>query len=582
MPEPIAGVDSDSLALRAEEMIGELRRTMGRLEAALACISEALAITDQEGALLWCNQPFERLVQRSRMQLLGRSIQTALPQDVNGRPILAELPSGGADGIGSSRQALLAREPIKAVAIECRPVLSEPERPLVFCLRDISVDLTHEAMQREVRRIAEERHQLAEQVLVCAVTGLPNRRALERRLEEAFARLAERPGLLTLFFCDLNGFKQVNDTHGHAAGDALLVTVGQRLQGCLRQADLVARLGGDEFVVLSEGPRNAMEAWELAQRLQQALTQPWMLDDRVLRPAMSVGIAMTSDPALGGEALLRQADLAMYDAKSRGDRPVSIHDADIEQQARARQQLGRRLREAIERRQPEQEGLFIVYRPVVQLSDGGLEGVEAELLIEPRADLHLEPQGFPLLAERVGVMPLLGHWVRACALERLQQRRQRGETGTLALNLRASELKEPGFSAALQQQADGFGVDLAWLVIELDDGLLRDPSPELLGQLDALRAQGVRLVLDHFGATPVHLADLLRLPVDAVKVHRSLGQDPAEEQRRLRLQQACVRLALDLGLEVIADGIETESQMQDLRALGCRWGQGPLFGDASR
>jgi diguanylate cyclase len=580
MPELIAGADAQSPAPRAEEMIGELRRTMGRLEAALACISDALAITDQEGALLWCNQPFERLVQRNRMQLLGRNIQTALPQDVNGQPILAELPSGGGDGIGSSRQALLAREPIKAVAIECRPVLSEPERPLVFCLRDISVDLTHEAMQREVRRIAEERHQLAEQVLVCPVTGLPNRRALEKRLGEAFGRLAERPGQLTLLFCDLDGFKKINDTYGHAAGDALLATVGQRLQGCLRQADLVARLGGDEFVVLSEGPRNATEAWELAQRLQQALTQPWMLDDRVLRPAMSVGIAMTSDPALGAEALLRQADLAMYDAKSRGERPVSMHDADLELQARARQQLGRRLREAIERKQPEQEGLFIDYRPVVQLSDGGLEGFEAVLRIEPRADLHLEPKTFPQIAERVGVMPLLGHWVRDCALARLQQQRHRGETCTLALHLRASELKDPGFSEALQQQADGLGVDLAWLVIELGDGLMRDPSTELLGQLHALRALGVRLVLDQFGAIPMHLANLLRLPLDAVKVHHSLDQDPAEDERSLRLRQACVRLALDLGLEVIADGIETESQLQDLRMLGCRWGQGPLFGAA--
>jgi diguanylate cyclase (GGDEF)-like protein len=582
MPEPIAGVESESLALRAEEMIGELRRTMGRLEAALACISEALAITDKEGALLWCNQPFESLVQRNRMQLLGRSIQEALPQDVNGRSILSELPSEGTVGIGASRQALLAREPIKAVAIECRPVLSEPERPLVFCLRDISVDLTHEAMQREVMRIAEERHQLAEQVLVCAVTGLPNRRALERRLAEAFGRLAQRPGLLTVLFCDLDGFKKINDTHGHAAGDALLVTVGQRLQGCLRQSDLVARLGGDEFVVLSEGPRNATEAWELAQRLQQALTQPWMLDDRSLRPAMSVGIAMTSDPDLGSEALLRQADLAMYDAKSRGDRPISMHDTDIELQARARQQLGRRLREAIERRQPEQEGLFIVYRPVVQLSDGGLEGLEAELRIEPRADLHLELQSFPLIAERVGVMPLLGHWMRGCALERLQLLRQQGENGTLALQLRASELKEPGFIAVLQQQADGLGVDLAWLVIELDDGLMRAPSTELLGQLDGLRALGVRLVLDDFGARPMHLADLLRLPLDAVKVHHHLGQDPVEDGRRLRLRHACVRLALDLGLEVIADGIETECQLQELRTLGCRWGQGPLFGDAQR
>lgn len=578
MPESsVIAADADSGADRRDELISELRRTLGRLEAALASISDALAITDRDGIVLWCNQPFEWLVQRGRLLLLGQSILAVLPRDVNGRPILAALPREGAESSGPRQQVLLARDPIKAVAIEWREVLSEPERPLVFCLRDISVDLTHEAMQREVIRIAEERHHLAEQVLVCAVTGLPNRRALEERLAQAFRRLAEQPGRLTLLFCDLNGFKQINDSHGHAAGDALLVTVGQRLQGCLRQDDFVARLGGDEFVVLSEGPRSRREAWDLGTRLQEALAQPWMLEEHTLRPSMSVGIAMTSDPGLAPQELLRQADLAMYDAKGRPERPLSMHDAELELQARSRQQLGRRLRQVLERQHVQQEGLNLVYRPVVLLQDRSLVGFEAELGLVQEADLP-PPLELLAIAERAGLMPQLGRWLRSSALQRLRLSRQQGEGCTMALNVRACELKEPDFAVALLQQAAEIGVDPAWLVIELDEGLLRDPSPVALAALDALRDQGIRLVLDHFGTGPIHLVDLMRLPVDAVKVHCQLRPEAAGEGGQRRLDEACVRLALDLGLEVIADGLESEEQRQAMVALGCRWGQGALFG----
>jgi diguanylate cyclase (GGDEF)-like protein len=575
MPESIAVADFEAVPSSGGELIGELRRTLGRLEAALATISDALAIADRDGILLWCNQPFERLVRRGRMELLGRRILAVLPRDINDRPILQDLP--WEDGVGSSRQALLGKDPLKAVTIEWRTVVSEPEHPIVFCLRDISVDLTHEAMQREVARMAQERHQLAEQVRVCAVTGLPNRRALEERLDRSFLALAERQGLVSLFFCDLNGFKQINDTHGHAAGDALLVTVGQRLQGCLREEDIVARIGGDEFVVLSEGPRNSREAWHLASRLQEALARPWTFEERNLRLSMSVGIATTADPLLGPKELLRQADLAMYEAKIRGDQTIATYDAAIAMQARSRLQIGRRLRTALERQQLHELGLILDYRPVVGLETGTVDGYEARLRIAPEADLQLEPQDVVAIAERAGLMPQLGRWVRASALEWLLRRRSSGDSVALTFEVRASEVREPGFCTALLQQASGIGVDPSWLVIALDEALLREPTPALLDQLDGLRRCGVRLFIDQFGANALHLADLVRLPIDAVRIQASFGQDAEAERRQQRLRQVCVRLAQDLGLEVLADGIATEAQRQSLLDLGCRWGQGPLF-----
>ncbi|MEB3331903.1 MAG: diguanylate cyclase [Synechococcaceae cyanobacterium] len=325
--------DGDPISL-----IEELRRTLGRMEAALSAISDSLAITDRQGAVLWCNRAFEQLVGRSRLALLGQPIERLLPADAAGQPLLAGLPLESLDQGASGLRAVLRHDPLLAVAIEWQPVLSEPERPLVFCIRDISAGLSNAAMRLEVVRIARERQALEAQALACAVTGLPNRRALEDRLARACQRLrdGEGTGLLTLLFCDLNGFKQVNDAHGHAAGDALLVTVARRLQSSLRSQDFVARLGGDEFVVLSEGPRSTEEAFNLALRLLEALGQPWRLGSLLVVPSMSVGIAMTDDPELGGMELLRRADLAMYDAKAHVSLPVSLHDELLERRLRQR------------------------------------------------------------------------------------------------------------------------------------------------------------------------------------------------------------------------------------------------------
>ncbi|MFM7087179.1 MAG: diguanylate cyclase domain-containing protein [Cyanobium sp.] len=264
-------------------MIEELRRTLGRLEAALATISDALVITDRTGQLLWCNLTFERLVRQARLFLVGRTITSLLPKDAEDQPLLSDPQLAGA-ATGSLR-AVLCRDPLQAVVIEWRPVLSEPQPPLVFCIRDISADLSNEAMRLEVDRIAQERHHLETRVLTCAVTGLPNRLALEQRLDLVFRRLRDQRGQLSLLFCDLNGFKQVNDLYGHAAGDALLVTVGQRLQAALRADDFVARLGGDEFVVVSAGPATALEAINLAVRLLEELGRPWSLEGRILHPS---------------------------------------------------------------------------------------------------------------------------------------------------------------------------------------------------------------------------------------------------------------------------------------------------------
>lgn len=299
---------------------------------------------------------------------------------------------------------------------------------------------------------------------------------------------------------------------------------------------------------------------------------------------MSVGIAMTDDPDLGGEQLLHRADLAMYEAKSRSGLPVALHDAAVAQQASARQALISRLQQAIALDQPQREGLALHYRPIVSLQDGRLQGYEAQLRLEP-PDCEQAP--FPMAdflasVERSGLSLPLGRWLRRTALAQLQEWDRHTPALTLALPISASELAGRRLCHGLATQAAAAHLDPARLVLTVAEPLLLDPSADLCAELQALSALGVKLVLDHFGAGPSNLATLCQLPLEAIRCDLPELQGPQQQRhgRRAALLPAAIRLVRDLGLEVIADGITHEHQPGELQQLGVRWGQGPLYGPA--
>lgn len=575
-------------------LISALHRTLGRLEAALAAISDCLVITDAEGRVHWCNQPFDRLVAMPRLAFLGRRITELLPSDAGGEPVLtAETIASAAQGRGSTT-VVLSRQPLRAMEIEWMPILSERPSPLVFCLRDISTWVSNQELHEQVRRLEQQRREadsrnqelqlrqlaLAAKVLECPVTGLPNRRALREHLVGALGGLAPDGTprrRVAVLFCDLNRFKEVNDLHGHQVGDELLVEVGRRLQMELRPREMLARLGGDEFVVVAPDLADASEAVDLARRLQERLAEPWTIEGHVLQPSMSVGIALTGDPATPIDELLRRADLAMYEAKGAGDRAVAVYDRDIDRQVQRSIQIRRRLQQAID-----DQALSLAYQPIASLADGATVGFEALLRLQGPEGSLIGPEEFIPLAERRGWIVQMGGWVIRTAMAELLRWRQAGRAWELSLNVSPLQLARRGLAAQCRREAARAGVQPDWIAIEITESMLID-QPELAhAELTALREAGFRVYLDDFGTGFSGMAQLARLPIDTIKIDRTFTDELTADPRKRMVVHAMIRLAHDLGFEVVAEGIETREQWHLLRSMGCERGQGYLFGRPGR
>jgi diguanylate cyclase (GGDEF)-like protein len=568
-------------------LIRELRSTLGRLEAALATIDDALVITTGDGRVQWCNASFEQLVGLPRLLVLDRPLDSLLPRRDDGRPLI---PPGwqaqGAPAAGERFTVFLSREPMRALEIEWEPVISDPSRPLILCFRDITARVSYATLQQEVERSerrrlqAEVAHQqlqerqmrLAAQVVECPVTGLPNRRALHTHITRALRRLRNTHGAVTLLFCDLNGFKEINDLYGHQVGDELLIEIARRLRRALGPGDVLARLGGDEFVVLTTAEPEG-EVFALAERLQQQLGEPWKIQGSVVHPSMSVGIASSSDPLLSVEELVRRADLAMYEAKTRRDRGVACYDERIDQNMRQSIELRRRLERAIE-----QDELVIHYQPIVNLHDGHIAGLEALVRLPgPEATLIL-PGDFIPLAERTGLIFSLGAWVLERVLSDLQRLATPGAGFRVSVNMSPLELRRQGFATAILERIHRHGVSPKLLAIEVTESMLITRPDRTSRELQELRRAGMQVHLDDFGSGYSSMSWLARLPIDAVKIDRSFIAEGSRDPRKARVLEAMVQLARDLDLEVVAEGIETEEQEQRMVRLGCGLGQGCRFG----
>ena len=420
------------------------------------------------------------------------------------------------------------------------------------------------------RRRAEDT--LVHQALHDPLTGLPNRLLFVDRLEQALRRVQRQDSRLAVLFLDLDRFKLVNDTHGHAAGDLVLTTTTRRLQQVLRPGDTVARLGGDEFTVLCEDIEPGASILAIADRALASLAAPIALDDgRQAHVTASIGVAVVGPGELSAEAILADADSAMYRAKERGRNRLEVFDQSMRVDVVARVEQSAALRRAVE------EGeLLVHYQPEVRLDDESMTGVEALVRWQhPELGL-LAPGEFIGLAEDTGLVVALGADVLRTACREVATWSPAGGPGApqLSVNLSARQLSDPQVIDSVWEVLRETGLEPSRLCLEITESVLMDDVESSVEALLGLKALGVRLAIDDFGTGYSSLSYLRRFPVDTVKIDRSfvsgLGTDPAAEA----IVAAVVNLAHAIGLVVVAEGVETEQQLVLVRALGCDRAQG--------
>ena len=405
------------------------------------------------------------------------------------------------------------------------------------------------------------------------LTGLPNRGLANDRLIQAVSRARRDGGKAAAMYIDLDNFKEVNDTLGHAVGDTLLRQVALRLGAAVREEDVVARLGGDEFLVVAGGLIHGDEAAAIAEKVISAFSLPFVVDDRELTTSPSIGIAIYPDDGAEPMVLMRNADLAMYEAKDSGRNMYRFYNRSIHELSLQRLEIGRCLRGALERHE-----LHVVYHPLVKADSGNIVGAEALLRWNSPELGEIQPSTFIPVAEQNGLIVDLGRWVLREACATLARWRLQQDSFVMAVNVSPRQFRSAGFVAMVRECLEEFAVPPRQLEIEITEGLLLRNQGEVRSILDELHALGVRLSMDDFGTGYSSLSYLREFPFHTVKIDRSFISDVSADRNDRALVIAAVRMAQALGLQIIAEGVETDEQWSFLMAQDCDLLQGFRFG----
>jgi diguanylate cyclase (GGDEF)-like protein len=441
----------------------------------------------------------------------------------------------------------------------------------------VKTDLNARLLRRAISLAIERKRsevQLAQRALHDPLTGLPNRALFLDRLGVALDRSRRTSASVAVLFLDVDNFKQVNDTLGHAAGDRVLMGLADRLRGMLRPMDTVARFGGDEFTFLFEELGSEREVVLIAERISRTAGTPLRLDEGEASITVSIGIAMVSDPSVPPDAVIREADAAMYRAKELGRSRYELFDEASRARAMERLELEAALRLAIERSE-----LRVLYQPKVTINGGtDVTGFEALVRWEHPEQGLLAPSQFLPLAEETGLVLQIGEFVLEHALRQLVRWREAKPELTISVNVSFKQLEDTGLVGMLARAIHGRGADPTGLSLELTESALTHDVDVSARVLQGLKAVGVGLTIDDYGTGYSSLQSLKSLPFDTLKIDGSLigelGRDPGQAP----VVGAVVELAHALGLSVVAECVETNEQLTELRALGCDGAQGFLFG----
>ncbi|MBX6362297.1 MAG: EAL domain-containing protein [Gemmatimonadetes bacterium] len=545
---------------RAEEALRESER---RYRSLFHDARDAIYITSSSGRFLDVNASMEALVGYSRAELLQMSAVSLYARPADLERFRREIE---AHGSVHGFEVRLRRSDGSEIDCLLNSVVRLDADGRVAGYQGIIHDITD-------RKRAEE--SLRRDALHDPLTGLPNRALFMRRLERALERAARDPAYhFAVLFLDLDRFKVINDSLGHLAGDELLVGVARRLEASVRPGDTVARLGGDEFAILLFEIEEVEDADRIAERIHERLKEPHALAGQTVFTTASVGVALGSAEYERPEELLRDADTAMYRAKQLGGVQHQVFDHTMHAEAMALLRLETDLRRAVE-----EEEFDVFYQPIVSLDTGALVGLEALARWRHPTRGLVMPAEFIPLAEETGLIVPLGRWVLDAACRRMADWRARypqARTLTLSVNVAAKQLAQRDLVEHIEELVRTLGL-AGILRLEMTESALVANPEGAIAAFRRLRQAGVELCIDDFGTGYSSLSHLHRFPVDMLKIDRSFVERLGRDESNRQIVGAIVALAGALGIEAIAEGVETPQQRDELRALGSRTAQGFLF-----
>ncbi|HEY5024772.1 MAG TPA: EAL domain-containing protein [Acidimicrobiales bacterium] len=539
-----------------------------RIEHVLDMARDAFVETDARGTLTEWNRQAEVLFGWSRDEVLGRAITEFLIPPRHERVVLHELES-----LSSSIHAMRRTRPRQFDLLH-----REGYEVHVFgsaYIEGSGADLRIGGFLYDQAEDKAAEEALAHAYLHDSLTGLPNRTLFTYRLAYALAKGKSAPASIAVLVLDLDRFKAINDGLGHEVGDEVLVAVAGRLEAADGSAEVIARLGGDEFLVLFDTDDAESDAVAYAERVLHALSSPIKAGDGEVFITASIGVACTTARLHEATPLLSNADAAMYQAKRRGGGTVEVFGEVMRMRVLDRMHTEHSLHRALERRE-----LRLFYQPVVDIHGSTAVGVEALLRWEHPEQGLVAPSKFIPVAEESGLIIPIGAWVLHEACRQLcmwRADRFGGPGGAMEVNLSARQIDHPEIITTVQEILDDTGLPPANLTLEITESALMHDTASALRVLQALKDLGVTLAIDDFGTGYSSLSHLQRFPLDILKIDKSFVDELGVDQGGTEIVAAVVKLAHALGLQVIAEGVETERQLDALLRLDCDFAQGYLF-----
>jgi diguanylate cyclase (GGDEF)-like protein/PAS domain S-box-containing protein len=548
--------------------IDERKRAEERLylqAATLEVAANAIVITDSRGTIESVNNAFTTLTGYSKEEALGKNPRLLKsgkqPEGfygnlwstiTSGKVWQGEIVNRRKDGTTYTEEMTIT------------PVTQGVGKTTYTRFVAIKQDITQ-------RKVAEKQVELL--AYYDALTGLPNRTLLQDRLAKALAVARRRKEKLALLFLDLDGFKNINDSFGHSVGDLVLQEVSERLKKWGREQDTVARVGGDEFIIVLSGVKDISDAAVATERLMDAMTAVFNVQGHFLNIGCSIGISIFPEDGADSETLIKNADAAMYSAKTNGRNDFKFFMAEMNAQVVERVALESGLRLALHKKQ-----LFLVYQPQVDIATGRIIGLEA-LLRWQHPDLGLvPPDKFIRIAENSGLILPIGEWVLRTACSQARKWQDEGLPAiTMAVNVSAVQFRQEGFCELIKTVLHETGLASRCLELELTESVLLDNAEVILSVVRKLKAMGLKLAIDDFGTGYSSLSYLTQFPVSKLKIDRSFVQDVAVNPDDAAITTAIISMAKSLHLKVIAEGVDNEAQLSFLRMLQCDEIQGYYF-----